>query len=312
LVTPSTLVSGESERAEALLVQQERLASDLTQPDGALGGRFLTLTEEARTTWPRVQVDIGRFAIYIARKLDPAQHDMPRALADICIGDLYLTCGCVMGVAAALSAFDERYVRNLRTFVKDIDSSPARLDEVKQLLRERLLLGSAETPARIGSYSGRGSLAAWVQVVTQRLAFTSLRRQLPPTADADDELSERVVSGPDPELDYLRIRYAEDVRNALQAALRELPARERLILRLHLVDGLSLVKIARVYKVSQSTVSRWLMQSRETVRASTKRHLTEVLGMSSAEFESLARLVCSRLDLGLSTALKSEMDAIHE
>jgi hypothetical protein len=73
-------------------------------------------------------------------------------------GDLSLAAGCARQEPLALATFEERYLKPLRTFVSEIDSNPARLDELKQLLRERLLVAAAPgaTP-RIGSFVREGS-----------------------------------------------------------------------------------------------------------------------------------------------------------
>jgi RNA polymerase sigma-70 factor (ECF subfamily) len=287
--------------------RRERLAQELCRPEEALGARFLALTEAARGAW-RLPLDATRFALHVATLLDGAEHDLSQVLSELCIGDLYLACSCVDGTPAALSAFDAQYLRNLQTFVKDIDSSPARLDELKQLLRERLLVPRGEAPARIGSYSGRGALRGWVQMAAQRLALSSVRGKQPKTVPIDEAaLHEHVGGGVDPELDYLRVRYAEEFRAALQAGLEQLSSRDRLILRLHLVDGLSLTKIAGMYRVSQSSVSRWMLEARETVRDHMKEHLKKLHGLSSAEFESIVFLVHSRLDLSLTGALQTQV-----
>jgi RNA polymerase sigma-70 factor (ECF subfamily) len=299
--------SRSSHSADPSLSRRERLARKLCRPDEPLGARFLALTEAARGAW-RLSVDATRFALHVAALLEATEHDVSQALSELCIGDLYLACSCVDGTPAALSAFDAQYLRNLQTFVKDIDSSPARLDELKQLLRERILVKHGDAPARIGSYSGRGALRAWVQVAAQRLALSSVRGKQPKTVAADEEaLQGHVGGGSDPELDYLRVRYAEEFRAALQAALGQLASRDRLILRLHFVDGLSLTRIAGMYRVSQSSVSRWMLDARESVREYMKAHLKKVHGLSSSEFESIVFLVQSRLDLSLTGALQTQM-----
>lgn len=48
--------------------------------------------------------------------IDPAIHE----------GDLLLAAGCAGQDPLALASFEERYLRQLRSFVTEIDSSPAR------------------------------------------------------------------------------------------------------------------------------------------------------------------------------------------
>jgi RNA polymerase sigma-70 factor, ECF subfamily len=87
--------------------------------------------------------------------------NQPGALRELNAGDLFLAAGCSIENSVALATFEVRYVRPLRTFVSEVDSSPARLDELKQLLRERLLVVEvAGAPPRIGSYAGRALRAS--------------------------------------------------------------------------------------------------------------------------------------------------------
>jgi len=285
------------------------LASQLLRPDTALGDQFLVWAAAARAEHPELQLELDTFAQHVAPLLEQAS-SRQSSLSELNAGDLFLAAGCLQKNSVALATFEARYLRPLRTFVGEIDSSPARLDELKQLLRERLLV--AEVPGatpRIGSYAGRGALGAWVQIAARRLALSSLRGQKTAELPDDDALDQLLV-GTDPELDYVRLRYAQEFRQAFEASLQQLSSHERLLLRLHLVDGASLTRIAGVYKVSQSTISRRLQQARDTVGAQMKERLQALLGITGSEFESLLRLVESRFELSLARALESEAELL--
>jgi RNA polymerase sigma-70 factor (ECF subfamily) len=77
------------------------------------------------------------------------------------------------------------------------------------------------------------------------------------------------------------------------------------LLRLHLVNGLTVEAIGKMYGVSQPTASRWLAAARATLLDDIKATLAARLGASSEELASLAGLVASRLDLSLSALLRS-------
>jgi RNA polymerase sigma-70 factor, ECF subfamily len=283
------------------------LATQLTRTGTELGDRFRAWAAAGRAEHPELQLELDTFAQHVASVLEQAP-DQPGAFSELNPGDLLLAAGCLRKNSVALATFEGRYLRPLRTFVSEIDSSPARLDELKQLLRERLLVADvAGAPPRIGSYAGRGALGAWVQIAARRLAVSSLR-QRQTTELPDDDTLDQLLVGTDPELDYVRLRYAQEFREAFEASLRELSSHERLLLRLHLVDGASLTRIAGVYKVSQSTISRRLQQARDTVGAQMKERLQALLGITGSEFESLLRLVESRFELSLARALQSEAE----
>lgn len=288
--------------------ERTALASQLTVPGTLVGDRFLAWAAAARAEHPELQLELGVFAQHVALVVEPAPNP-ERAFSELNGADLFLAAGCVLKDAVALATFEARYMRPLRTFVSDIDSNPARLDELKQLLRERLLVAEAlgATP-RIGSYTGRGALGSWVQIAARRLASSSLRQRQTVELPDDDALDAQTLVGPDPELDYVRVRYAPEFRQAFEASLQALSSHERLLLRLHLVDGASLTRIAGVYKVSQSTISRRLQQARDTVGALMKARLKALLGITPSEFQSLLRVVESRFELSLARALESEVE----
>lgn len=177
---------------------------------------------------------------------------------------------------------------------------------MRQLLRQKLFVVEADGAApRIAGYSGRGQLSSWVGVAAQRTGLSLLRGERK-HAHVDDALADALPVGSDPELDYLRTRYRADFRKAFQEAIASLTQRERMILRLHLVSGLSHEKIGAFYQVNQSTASRWIAKAREAIAREAERLLRERLNLNTSEFCSLAQLVGSQLDLSLSRWLVDE------
>jgi RNA polymerase sigma-70 factor (ECF subfamily) len=107
-----------------------------------------------------------------------------------------------------------------------------------------------------------------------------------------------------PEVAFLKERYKTAFEEAMAAALAKLPERERAMLRLHLVGGLTVVQIGQMYGVSHSTVSRWLAEARETVSTEVSDFMRAHAGLAPSELRSLAGLVASQLDLSMSRLLK--------
>ncbi|MFY0527076.1 sigma-70 family RNA polymerase sigma factor [Archangium gephyra] len=101
----------------------------------------------------------------------------------------------------------------------------------------------------------------------------------------------------------MRQRHRADFQTALAEALAALPSRERTVLRLHFVEGLSLERIGTAYRTHKSTVSRWLARAREEVLEGTRSRLAERLRLSSGELHSLLRDVPGQLDQSLSALL---------
>ena len=158
-------------------------------------------------------------------------------------------------------------------------------------------------PAKIGGYAGRAPLDRWLGVAAQRAALMWLRENRTEARAWDGAAAEPAASGnTHPEIAFLKERYRGDFE---QLSRMRLPERQRTLLRLHLVNGVSVEKIGQMFAVSQPTASRWLAAARETLLDDIKATLGSRLGASSQELASLAGMVASRLDLSLSMLLRS-------
>jgi len=228
----------------------------------------------------------------------------PAALAELVIEDLYLACACLHGVGGAAALFAARYGATLRGAVTRI-VGVADTDEVHQQLQQSLLVGSETSPPKIGGYAGRAPLERWVGVSARRAALMWLRENRTEHNARAAAGAEPALGSPlHPETSYMKEKYRREFEVALTQALERLPEQERALLRLHLVNGVSLEKIGTMFSVSQPTASRWLAAARTKLLDDVKQTLAPRLGASSAELASLAGMVASRIDLSLSTLLK--------
>jgi RNA polymerase sigma-70 factor (ECF subfamily) len=270
-----------------------------------LGGAVSRLLTRARAAWPHVDVDAERFVLYVAERLAAAA-DLGAALATVHAEDLYLACALAQRHPHAIREFEHRFLPEVSAYVARTQSSPAFAEDVKQVLREQLLVGRAGAPPKIASYAGSGPLGGWLRVVAVRLARNLLRAQKNHLAlDGRDGIPIRSAS-PDPEMSYLKQRYGREFRQAFQSVLTSLPTQERTILRLFFFDGMTVNQIGALYNVHGSTVSRRIARSRQTIFNETRRLLHERLRLGSREFESLMALVQSRLDVSLCGLLGAE------
>jgi RNA polymerase sigma-70 factor (ECF subfamily) len=204
----------------------------------------------------------------------------------IAASDLYLACACAAGAPGAHKAFEEAFVSRLPGFLSRIERDAAVIDEVVQRVRDRVLVGD---PPRVAEYRGRGSLAAWLRVIALRLhadLMSERGRGLPLDDEEESPRFHALAVGAD--LAAAKAQHRQEVERALSEALRDLPARERTMLRLHYVDGLSLAKIGELYRVDKATVSRWLRAARERLADDAFARLGEATGMSADEAKSLS------------------------
>jgi RNA polymerase sigma-70 factor (ECF subfamily) len=247
----------------------------------------------AQAAWPGVHVPEDVFAAYVAERTG-GDAPMPDATSS-----LYLACACARGDAAALRAFESRYMPEVERALVRTRLSAADVAEVMQSLREQLLAGPLP---RIASYTGRGDLPAWLRVTAVRAALKRIRGHKP-EVEADDALLAARSVGDDPELLYMKELYRKAFREAFGAALEGLDARDRLLLRQHFVDRLGVDDLAPLYQVHRATVARWVQRARDHLLDETRHEFMRRARVSPRECESVLRLVRSRIDVTLGRLL---------
>jgi len=227
-----------------------------------------------------------------------ASHAADLALA-FCVG---------RGDPVAARRFEAHVAGELAAAARAIDHDPAFVDEVCQRTRVRLVVGAGGGAApRIASYRGAGPLRAWVAICAQRVALNAKRDASSGSGAAtraDDVLADVVDREPDPELRHLKTLYRAEFRDALAAALAGLPDRGRAVLRLRFVDGLELAQIGRLYRVHESTASRWITAALDDIAHATRERLVARLAVTTDTADSVARMVQSQLDLSIARLLQ--------
>jgi RNA polymerase sigma-70 factor (ECF subfamily) len=258
--------------------------------------------DEARSVWPDLDVPAAIFEQALLAAAAPGAGSDP--LAGVFVSDLYLACGCVLGLPVAVQIFVRQHLAAIPRYLAHIDPSAWLAEEVAQELAAKLLVAQPPDPPRMASYGGRGALDSWVAVAAQRAALSLLRRRDPGAAVANPSNLDGALSlGLDPELGLARAEVKQQFEGALAAALTALDARDRMLLRLSLVSGLSCQKIGKIYGVDASTASRWIVRARDQVLTNIQRHLKQTHGLDPDELRSLLGLARSQIELSLSGVL---------
>ena len=288
--------------AEAFLEHTSTRASSLDDAMGVEG-----LLHRAWATglgaWPRVDLPADIFARHLAQRL-PEGRPLAQQLESLALADLYLACACVHGVPAAIDSLERHYLAKLPMALAYLKQPAAMLDDVCQMVRMHLLLGMSGGRPRLAEYTGRGSLQSWIRVIAARM---SLKQAAPapetPEEDVFAALEALPAPGANAELELIKRRYHREFRQAVREAFDSLSSEQRHLLRLHFIDRLPTTELGTLFRVNQSTVSRWLKGARQEIFEETKRRLQERLDLSSKEFSSLLADLGSQLDLGLSQLL---------
>ena len=253
--------------------------------------------------WPAVNVTQEDWATVFANRLRGVATDVEAAILALPAANLYIACACAHADPDALRQFEHRYFANLRGVVSHIVSCAAELDEVTQILREKLFCPRPQEPPRILEIAGQGDLAAVIRVAAVRIALNLKRSEQRSGRVADRATDHLLGAMDDPEVATLREQQRGLFKQAIEEAIAALSIRDRNVLRMHLLDGLSIDDIGRAHQVHRATAARWLEQIRSDLRTGTMRRLRDLLRGSSAELDSLARVLDSRLRVSFSRIL---------
>ena len=214
------------------------------------------------------------FAAHLGRCGAPVE-TLPAA--EIHAEDLFLAAAALHGDHEAAAKLRRLYRPAIIAALAAIDASAPFIDDVEQRLWDAALVGGDGAPPELAGYNGQSALAEWVAGAARRIA------------------------------PVIRARDAADFRGALTQALVGLEDRERMIYRLHVANGMTVAMIAKVYRVSDETIARWLAKARDSVIRETQRLLHGEVTLSPAEFESVAARVVSQLDLSVSRIVRDRM-----
>jgi RNA polymerase sigma-70 factor (ECF subfamily) len=259
------------------------------------------LWRAARAAWPGVELSEGAFAQRLAQLASPEQPPAEHA------AEVYLALACANGDPAALAAFEAAFSGVIAQTVARVDASATFRDEVTQVLRQKLFVAlDDEQPPKILQYAGRAPLRSWLRVAAKRTALNlrdTARHDAP--AEAGDGTDAAMAGSAAPELAYMKALYKDRFEAATRDALRALVPRQRTLLRLHLGERMTLMQLGAAFDVSHATAKRWLEAARDTLVVAVRRALVGHDALSPSEFESVAALVRSQLDVQVVELLRS-------
>lgn len=202
--------------------------------------------------------------------------------------DVYLAGAVLRREAWALDAAEREIFAPVADRLARSHGRAAADDSVQQVREQLLVTGG------LSRYAGRGPLKAWVMVI-------AVRKLLAQRAAPHDSLggAAELAASDRLELTLLKARYAGVFKQALQRALDSLERRERLVLRMHTVDGLSAEKIGAIFHAHRSTATEWIAKARATLHERVTAEVQREAGLSSAELQSIGRVLQRHTDFSL-------------
>lgn len=258
-------------------------------------GRFAKISAELG-----LSVDLAGFVAWLA-----SHPHAPHATDDEALAELVIAKALASGSEDAARLFESRYLAPLAPRLARLRLSDTELDEVKQRTREKLLVASKGARPRIEQYAGEGRLAGLVQVTATREALSLFRGKRRETAL--DEAALAPAFELDPGIEMLKGRARDAFREAFASAVASLEPRQRNLLRLHLLGGVTLEKLAELHGVHRATVVRWLATARDAVARETERAVGSSLELHGTELESVMNAIRSRIDLSVERLFRSQV-----
>jgi len=266
-----------------------------------LVGALKELYARGRRAHPKLRVGEEAFGRCVARCLDGGEVPSVDKLA---AEDLYLACGCSENARGAIAAFEADYAKVIRRAVSRVIAAPEDRDDAQQRVWQHLLVGAPGAGPALAKYRGQVALAKWIPVVAIRVALALNRAE-----SSERRLREKAGAeaiGASPEEMYMRAELRRAVEPAITDALGRLPDRDRLILRLYLVSGMTTRAIGHSLGLTQQAVSKRLAGARADLLEDVRTAIADTLKISKDEFSSLMRVVASQLDVNISRVLRAE------
>jgi len=209
------------------------------------------------------------------------------------------------GERAALERYERELVPMIAAQLRRRGHSEDAVADIQQTLRARLLVGDGGGAA-IAAYEGRASLKSWVMIAALREAVRVRQKSDREPATEDDALialadrSDATLPAADKQ------RYREAFRVAFRRALAALTPRDRVLLRMHVLDGLTIDQIGAVQGVHRATAARWIERAREALSREVRKDLMQQLGTDPFDTEELLAWAQSRIELSLSVLRQPE------
>jgi RNA polymerase sigma-70 factor (ECF subfamily) len=272
-----------------------------------VAARLAEIVDQARQAWPALAPRIADqdFVAYLAQRApgeapeEGGSTDVGAWLARVQAADLYLAYACVRGDEHALRAFEAQCGPDVESALRRVRTGGDVRDDARQILRQRLFVGTRQSGPRLAAYSGRGPLRLWLRVTVVRIVFEILEREArEPQAD-ENEILALPAPADDPEIGYLKQLYQREFKEAFEAAVAALGDRDRTLLMQYHVDGLTIDELGALYRVHRVTAARWVARARKSLLDATRKELQRKLDLSRTEFDRLLRTIWSHLDISI-------------
>jgi RNA polymerase sigma-70 factor (ECF subfamily) len=271
---------------------------------------------------PRIAAAVDKYLLRIDENTPPT--NIASFMDEMQADDLCLIIACERGDQNAWEHLVERFTPTVRSAARSASSNEDAAQDLAQSIWAELYgfrtRKDGRPASKLAYYSGRGSLAGWLRAVVAQLAVDTYRKQARLVQTEEDADLDRLVremptgsgqtalasTGANPE-QAMSKKFAEsDMRDALKQSMKDLPAEDRLLVKLYYFDNLRLREAGAVLGVHEATASRRLTRIHNELRQNVGEILIRERGWTKTETERSFEEVAQNLDADLETLLSNE------
>ena len=269
-----------------------------------------SLTRESLV--PRISAAVEKYLLRHEPQISDAE--IAKFIDELQADDLCLIIACERGDEKAWNDLVERFTPTVRSAARSASSNEDAAQDLAQSIWAELYglrtRKDGAPASKLAYYSGRGSLAGWLRAVVGQLAVDTFRKQsrlVQTEEDTDlDRLAHDASAGdgqamlagiPTPE-EAMSNRFAQaDMQQALNRAVQDLAAEDRLLVKLYYFDNLRLREAGAVLGVHEATASRRLTRIQTDLRKRVTKILIDERGWTAAETEKSFSELAQHLDI---------------
>jgi RNA polymerase sigma-70 factor (ECF subfamily) len=301
--------------------QLEQLLAQGTQRLLARAAESRALKPEVLT--PRIASAVEKYLLRDDPNVNNA--DISAFIDAMQADDLCLIIACEQNDEGAWSDLVARFTPIVRSAARSASSNEDAAEDLAQSIWAELygLRGGkdGQRASKLAYYSGRGSLAGWLRAVVAQLAVDSYRKQsrlvqteedtdldrlareMPVTSDGHAATASSLLN---PEQAIANRLAGSDMQDALNRAVKELDAEDRLLVKLYYFDGLRLREAGVVLGVHEATASRRLMRIHGDLKKRVRQILIEEFSWTESETERSFSEIGQHLDADLEALVTKE------
>lgn len=270
---------------------------------------------EAGDIRPRVEKSLEK---YLFRDNENASSAEIKAFVDeLRADDLCLVLACEKGDEAAWNDLVKTQDKTVKAAAWKISPKAEDADDLASSIWAELYGLKHDKDGKLKSklsyYSGRGSLGGWLRAIVSQLAVDQFRKQskfvqveeareFENLANESSEKTENlavIAHHENPEEIFGEKQLRADVSKALGAAIAELGADDRLLLKLYYFDDLKLKDIGKMFGYHEATASRKVVRIQTEIRKSVEKILQNQHGWSEEEVKRYLAETASKLGISL-------------